>query len=99
LFEVVADDLVELALTTSSGRLEPRGVADVKVGARVLRDPRVGCIADQQVSEREPVLTREQRLAGTDQVASHECLQPLRDVRAIALRGEREDRTTVEPLA
>ena len=98
LFEVVADDLVELAFTTACRGLVPRGVSDVEVGACLLRDPRICRVADQQVSEREAILAGEQRLARTDQVASHERRQTLGEHQAIAFRRERCHRPAVEPL-
>ena len=65
LFEVVADDLVEL---DESARvpLEPVGEALVQVGARCLRQRVVGGVADQEVAEAVGVVAGQRRAVRTD---------------------------------
>ncbi len=69
LLEVVADDLLELLVTT----VEPAGEALVEVGALRFRDPVVGGVANEHVAEAEGVVDR---LVGTDQLLAHERRQP-----------------------
>ena len=71
LSEVVAEDLVQLN-QVGSPLFQPDCEALVEFGAGRLRQRLVGCVADQEVAEAEPVLARELRPVLPDQLLANE---------------------------
>ena len=96
LFEVVAEDLVQLDQLLSA-LLQPAGEALVQLRPGGFRERVVGGVADQQVAEAEAVLACELRLVGTDQLPADERGQARRHLRL--LRCERLHGAAVEDLA
>ena len=80
LLEVVAGDLV--LLDERGVLVQPERELLVEVGARRLRQPVVGGVADQQVPEPERLVVRQRRPARPDQLLAYEREQSLGNARA-----------------
>ena len=93
LLEVVADELVPGLV---AALVEPRGVALVEVGARRLRDERVGDVADQDVGEAVGLLAGHLALRRADELPPGERGQPLLEAVGGVGRQEPRDRARVE---
>ena len=72
LLEVVAEDLVELAGLLAWDSPEPVRIALVQFRARLLGDPEVRGVADEDVPEPKAVLSLEDGSAGLDELLARE---------------------------
>ena len=85
-FEVVADDLLELGDPVARLAFEPAGETLMQVRPRPLRHRTVRRVADQDVAEPERVLPREPRPIGVHELLAQERLQVRADARTVVLR-------------
>ncbi len=98
LLEVVADDLVELALILGRGA-QPLRKADVQLGPPGLGDELVGGIANEQVREAIALLAGEQALGRAHELAPLELGEGRVDVHAALVSQQRRDHAAVESAA
>src|SRR4029453_17406105 len=89
---VVAEDLVDPAPPLPGALLQPGGVALVELGARLLGEPEVGSVANQDVPEAEAIVPREERKIWLDEILSRQGEERGADV---AVR-QRPNRTAAE---
>jgi hypothetical protein len=86
LLEVVTHDLVGF---DEVGRVwqQPAGEALVQLGSHRFRQRDVGGVANEQMAEPEPVVSRELRSVGPDELLANECRQSCRHALLAGLEG------------
>src|SRR5439155_4580063 len=98
LLEVVADDLVDLVRALAGGSLQPGRIAFVELRSRLLRDPQIRRVANQDVAETETVLIGEDRDPRLDELLPSECHQQLAGRFPLLGRRQLGDRPAPELL-
>ena len=88
LLQVISDDLFILFDGVPGLRLQPAGEAEVQLRTRVFGDAAVRGVPDEDVTEGEPILSRELRSLRVDERSPNESLEMGADERPVLIGGE-----------